>query len=297
MLRNEQDPCPQDYELGPSIYKNQNSVVNKAIIKATNDPVVIKRLHLDDYGDIQGHAIKLVMREVKIMSVIHHENLMPTIESFLSDAEVWIIMPQMDYSLTNLIPITDARLLSAYFYFIIEGLVYLHEQNIIHRDIKSGNVLISADGSVKLSDYGVSRFIDVMETGQEKPLSFVGTPYWMSPEMIENKGNYDYKTDIWSLGITLLEVYFGLPPHSEHKPMKALLKIFREAPPRLEKDESKSKLLRAFVQTCLKKDPAKRPTATTLLKHRFIKKLENSVKRKAYIRDSLSGPSMQRLKI
>lgn len=148
-----------------------------------------------------------------------------------------------------------------------QGLEHLHRNAIIHRDLKAGNVLLTMDGGVRLADFGVSaRNKDV----NQKRDTFIGTPYWMAPEVVFcetfRDQPYDYKVDIWSLGITLIEFAQMEPPYHEMSPMRVLLKIQKSDPPKLEKPHRWSKEFNNFLSHCLIKDPTNRPTTDELLK-------------------------------
>lgn len=169
---------------------------------------------------------------------------------------------------------------------LLLGLDYLHSTGKIHRDIKAANVLLSNTGQVKIADFGVAAQLTNMKSQR---LTFVGTPYWMAPEVIQENG-YDFKADIWSLGITTMELINGEPPNTDIHPMKAIFHITKAPAPRLEGPHY-SRELRSFVAACLVKEPEHRPTARELLQHRWIQRAG----RTSQLRALIEGRKQQRV--
>ncbi|GAM19688.1 hypothetical protein SAMD00019534_028630 [Acytostelium subglobosum LB1] len=154
----------------------------------------------------------------------------------------------------------------------LKGLAYIHNQYRIHRDIKSDNILLGSDGSVKLADFG---YAAQLTKNKQKRVTIVGTPYWMAPELIRGQ-NYDRKVDIWSLGIMAMEMAESEPPYMSFPPLRALFLITTKGIPDLKEQGKWSEDFKDFVKKCLDKDPDNRPDAQTLLKHPFLRQACNS---------------------
>ncbi|CAL8365299.1 unnamed protein product [Lota lota] len=202
---------------------------------------------------------------VKLLDAFYHENKLWIMIEFCAGGAVDATMLELDRGLVEpQIKVVCRQML--------EALVYLHQIKIIHRDLKAGNILLTLDGDIKLADFGVSA--KNTKTLQRRD-SFIGTPYWMAPEVVMcetmKDAPYDYKADIWSLGITLIELAQIEPPHHELNPMRVLLKIAKAEPPSLAHPHRWSPEFRDFVKICLDKNPESRPTATQLLQHPFVR--------------------------
>uniref|UniRef100_A0A671QL64 non-specific serine/threonine protein kinase n=1 Tax=Sinocyclocheilus anshuiensis TaxID=1608454 RepID=A0A671QL64_9TELE len=160
---------------------------------------------------------------------------------------------------------------------MLEALQYLHSMKIIHRDLKAGNILLTLDGDIKLADFGVSA--KNTKTLQRRD-SFIGTPYWMAPEVVMcetmKDAPYDYKADIWSLGITLIELAQIEPPHHELNPMRVLLKIAKSEPPTLQQPAKWSMEFNDFLKKALDRNPETRPTTAQLLDHPFVSSVKTN---------------------
>jgi len=203
-----------------------------------------------------------------------HPNIVNYINSYIVEDKLWVVMEYMAAGcLTEVLnQFSAVRLTERHIATIcletLRGLNYMHGLNCIHRDIKSDNVLLGANGEVKLADFG---YAAQLTKGKGVRTTVVGTPYWMSPELIHGN-NYDTKVDIWSLGIMCMEMAEGEPPYIDLTPLRALFMITTKGIPGLREPQSWSPEFKHFVSQCLLIHSPDRPSAATLLNHPFIQK-------------------------
>uniref|UniRef100_A0A4W3JHS5 non-specific serine/threonine protein kinase n=1 Tax=Callorhinchus milii TaxID=7868 RepID=A0A4W3JHS5_CALMI len=257
-----------------------------------------------DVTEDEEEEIKLEINMLKKYS--HHRNIATYYGAFIKksppghDDQLWLVMEFCGAgSITDLVKNTKGNSLKedwiAYICReILRGLAHLHVHHVIHRDIKGQNVLLTENAEVKLVDFGVSAQLD-RTVGRRN--TFIGTPYWMAPEVIACDENpdatYDYRSDLWSLGITAIEMAEGAPPLCDMHPMRALFLIPRNPPPRL-KSKKWSKKFFSFIESCLVKNYMQRPSTEHLLKHPFIRDQPNERQVRIQLKDHIDRTRKKR---
>ncbi|KAF2857705.1 Pkinase-domain-containing protein [Piedraia hortae CBS 480.64] len=241
--------------------------VYKAYEVATGKCVAIKQMDL-----ARQPKKDLIINEILVMKESKHKNVVNYMDSYILKGELWVAMEFMEGgSLTDVVTynfMTEGQV-AAVCREVLHGLQFLHSKGVIHRDIKSDNILLSTEGNVKLTDFG---FCAQISESLQKRMTMVGTPYWMAPEVVTRQP-YGRKIDIWSLGILTIEMMEGEPPWLTETPLRALYLIATVGTPSLD-DKEYSQALKNFLHLAVKVEPEKRASAHDLLKHEFIQLAE-----------------------
>ncbi|KAG9240832.1 cell division control protein-like protein 15 [Calycina marina] len=260
-----QVPELKDYVLGDSLGKGAFGSVYKALNLGTGEAVAIKQIKL---GDLPRSELRMIEAEIDLLKNLKHDNIVKYLGFVKSSECLSIILEYCEngslHSICKSYGKFPENLVGIYMTQVLHGLQYLHDQGVIHRDIKGANILTTKDGKVKLADFGVSTST---LAGADKEAQVVGTPYWMAPEIIQLSGATS-ASDIWSLGCTVIELLEGKPPYHKLAPMPALFAIVNDDHPPL--PEGVSPAARDFLMQCFQKDPNLRVSAKKLSKHAWI---------------------------
>ncbi|PKU37136.1 serine threonine-protein kinase pak 7 [Limosa lapponica baueri] len=247
------------------IGEGSTGIVCIATEKHTGKQVAVKKMDLR-----KQQRRELLFNEVVIMRDYHHENVVDMYNSYLVGDELWVVMEFLEGgALTDIVTHTrmNEEQIATVCLSVLRALSYLHNQGVIHRDIKSDSILLTSDGRIKLSDFGFCAQVS-KEVPRRK--SLVGTPYWMAPEVI-SRLPYGTEVDIWSLGIMVIEMIDGEPPYFNEPPLQAMRRIRDNLPPRVKDMHKVSSVLRGFLDSMLVREPSQRATAQELLRHPFLK--------------------------
>ncbi|VDL17953.1 unnamed protein product [Hymenolepis diminuta] len=281
------------YEIVKSIGQGATSTVHEAFCKPLNRKCAMKIINLDKSNT--SASLEEINREIKSMKNMKNENIVAYYASFVDKTELCIVMDLCQRgSLLDVIKFIQSKRDITYGVFdeytiatilkdVLRGLAYIHEGGLVHRDLKCGNLLVKDDGVIQIADFGVAGFLasqPLSETGSMGPrrFTFVGTPCWMAPEVMQQTGGYNHKADVWSIGITTIEMATGQAPYAKYTPMKVLMLTLKNDPPDIDTGATVSNQyveyghkFRKFTKSCLTKDPAQRPTAKELLSHSYVK--------------------------
>ncbi|XP_073415635.1 uncharacterized protein [Dendrobates tinctorius] len=271
-LRRDINP-EQNWEILTELGDGAFGKVYKAHHKERQEWAAVKILEISCEEALEDHV-----SEINILGQCQHLNILRLLEAIFWDRQLWIVvefcaggaldgvMHELGHGLTE----GQIQVVS---YQTLLGLQHLHSKKIIHRDLKAGNILLTQHGDIRLADFGVSA---VNNQTLQRRSSFIGTPYWMAPEVVMcetcKDAPYDYKADVWSLGVTLIELAETQPPYHEMNPTRVLLKILKSEPPNLKYQKLWSQDFKDFLNKCLQRNPQERSSISELIEHSFVSK-------------------------
>lgn len=281
------------YELQGECGRGATGTVYKALCKPLNEIVAVKIMDLDDANARLDRAA----HEATSMKFYNHPNILELYCSFVHDHELWLVVPYLDCgSCLDIIERSykqglDEVVIATVIKEVLKALEYIHKCGGLHRDVKAGNIIIGSDGSVKLADFGLCghmpRAKHWASHNWDEP-EVVGTPCWMAPEVVQHVNRYDAAADVWSLGITIIELAQGYVPWSHLSALDVLRRIVSSPPPSLDNQKRGfSQAMTDFVNQCLDKNPLKRATVSQLLDHKFLKQARDAQWLKKRILDNL----------
>eukprot|EP01066_Platyproteum_vivax_P012161 Platyproteum_vivax@DN5525_c0_g1_i1.p1 len=257
-----EDLVRKEEELGQGSYGR----VFRGVFKDSGDELAIKIVDNEDN----------LQQEIAILQQCDTPYIVKYFGSYVKEDKLWILMEYCPLgAITNLVPVKPKQELvmsekeiAVVVESVLQALHYLHKQKKIHRDVKASNIVLKRDGSTLLTDFGIAA---QLENSLARKTTQIGTPYWMAPEVIQGKEGYNAKADIWSLGITCIEMAEGKPPYFHMQQIRAMFHIVRTPADGLSKPQNWSPQFNEFVSGCLTLEPDERPTAAQLLEFDFIK--------------------------
>ncbi|AYV76323.1 MAG: STE/STE20/FRAY protein kinase [Terrestrivirus sp.] len=287
--QNRSNNLSKRYKLIRVLGRGTEGTVYEAVDKTKSETnsdrrYAIKIVNLSEYDNFTE-----IGDELRIQNNLRHKNIISIRESFIEHECLWIVMELAEHGTLKALlnnhymnGIKDEILIATIMRQLLLSVEYCHSKGKIHRDIKGGNILITGDGTIKLADFGISTSF-FTQGRKVKHNTFTGTVCWLAPEVVCEE-DYDEKIDIWSLGITMLELAFGEPPYLEQNPLRVLMTIMNSPAPTpqdyylINKNRTYkfSKYFDDFIRKCLQKNPNKRWSASQLLRHEFITLARNS---------------------
>lgn len=276
----------EHYDLLEKIGHGSTSIVYRAKQLSNGTSCAIKTFELADKPD---NFKEMAQKEIEMLFSLDHPYIIKLWVAFFTNSQLWMVMPIASLgSLKDLMMYAHPKgfpekCVTALLRQVLKGLEYLHGRRELHRDIKAGNLFLSSDGVCLIGDFGVASQL----AGSEARNTFAGTPCWMAPEVMKQTKGYTTSADIWSLGITAIELATGDVPYSNMHPMEIVANVLQNDPPNVSKSDF-SRNFRKLIRVCLMKNPSERASAAELLKQSTIKKAKNSDYIKKIILDEVS---------